>query len=212
MTTLNNNNDNNDNSDDGGSPISTIGTPLPPLADSDDDDIESIAGIEVETFWTDDSPTDVVAVSPTETLASDYDSDDEDEDFLQPLLEDTVEDTAVDGPTSTFEIEEDDVADVNYWLLREKVQELRVPKNASFRVPEPDNWHPLVNEDAQFHIWIDRSRKELWDQFKREVETFKLNMLSTIGCNNCFPKGWLLGGSKKKLSTTFSLDPEVMLA
>jgi hypothetical protein len=160
MTTLNNNNDN--NSDNGGS-ISTIGTPLPLLANLDDDEVESIAGIEGETFWTDD----FVAVSPTETLASDYDSDDKDKDLLQALLENTVEDTVVNGPTSTFEIAEDDVADANYWLSREQVQELRLPKNAIFPVPKLNDWYPLVDKDTLFHISIDRSRKELWDQCKR---------------------------------------------
>ena len=87
-------------------------------------------------------------------------------------LDETRDDVGVDNE-DTCEVFSDPVDDGTYWLTSDQMKEMMLPKRPGFYIPKPGHFKEAPE---QSHLSVDKARRDMWEQCKKEVETFRTNL------------------------------------
>jgi hypothetical protein len=87
-------------------------------------------------------------------------------------LDETRDDVGVDNE-DTCEVFSDPVDDGTYWLTSDQMKEMMLPERPMFYIPKPGHFKEAPE---RIPLSVDKARRDMWEQCKKEVETFRTNL------------------------------------
>lgn len=113
----------------------------------------------------------------------------EDQHFLERILQDIQEGELAEPPTETYETDICDEWNGKWWPSSDQLDEMKIPKDANFTVPKPADW---TDVPGTVHLCIDRAKREAWEQCKREIHVIRSNVNKIPGVNEAIENGLTL--------------------